>query len=442
VVFTPRLIALVVGGAVALFFLVLAASLKTGQVVCSLLLYDGALVLLVLADRIWTAGPASLQAERIFEHRLSLGAENPIVLLIKNRSQSDLSVIVKDEPPVCFQANTRILQGKIPAGSASRFRYTLTPPRRGDYRFGRINIRYRSRLGLFLRQIKIETEPGEIRVYPDILEIRKYQLLARQGHLIEAGIRPSRVVGLGTDFESLRDYQVDDEFRRINWGATARRGRLVSNQYEVDKSQNILLVLDAGRMMSGAGPKLTKLDHAINASLLLGYVGVNRDDKVGLLAFADRVKIYLPPGRGQPQLQKILAALYNLQPEVVESDYQAVCRYISLKNRKRSLICIFTDLIDEAASQELITHVASLTKIHLVMCVVMLDSSLVGQAARIAKDSREIYEKGVALAVLRHREKAISILRNRGVVVVSVPPEELSISTINKYLEIKSLSKL
>ena len=195
-------------------------------------------------------------------------------------------------------------------------------------------------------------------------------------------------------------------------------------------------------MMSGAGQKLTKLDHAINASLLLGYVGVNRDDKVGLLAFTDRVKLYLPPRRGQPQLQKILAALYNLQPEVVESDYRAACQYISLKNRKRSLVCIFTDLIDEAASHELITYVASLTKIHLVMCVVMLDSSLAGQAAKIPTDSQAVYEKGVALAVLRHREKAISILKNRGVVVVSVPPEELSISTINKYLEIKSLSKL
>jgi uncharacterized protein (DUF58 family) len=141
-------------------------------------------------------------------------------------------------------------------------------------------------------------------------------------------------------------------------------------------------------------------------------------------------------------LQKILAALYNLQPEVVESDYRSVCQYISLKNRKRSLVCIFTDLIDEAASHELITHVASLTKIHLVMCVVMLDSSLVSQAAQTPVDSQAVYEKGVALSVLRHREKAISILKNRGVVVVSVPPEELSISTINKYLEIKSLAKL
>ena len=441
-VFTPRLIALVVGGSVALFFLILTASWKSYQALTFLVFYNSVLILLFLIDWLITVKPNCFRIVRIYEHRLSLGAENTIVLRVENRSKADLEVIIKDEPPVSFKASTSSLQGKLPASSVTNFKYTLEPPKRGDYSFGNINFRYRSRLGFFLRQFKVHGEKNNIRVYPNIMEIRKYQLLTRQGHLIEAGIKPSRVVGLGTDFESLRDYQVDDEYRRINWGATARRGRLVSNQYEVDKSQNILLVLDAGRMMSGEVKNLSKLDHAINASLLLGYVGVNRDDKVGLVAFADRVKLYIPPGKGQPQLQKILAGLYNLQPEVVESDYQAACQYISFKNRKRSLICIFTDLIDEEASNDLITYVSFLTKNHLVLCITMLDSSFVSQARKIPSDSQEVYEKGVARAVLRNREKAISMLKSRGVVVVSVPPEELSIATINKYLEIKSLSKL
>jgi uncharacterized protein (DUF58 family) len=274
------------------------------------------------------------------------------------------------------------------------------------------------------------------------LEIRKYQLHARQGHLIEAGLKPSRVVGLGTEFESLRDYLVDDEYRRINWGATARHGRPISNQYEVDKSQNILLVLDIGRMMSKEVNSLTKLDHAINASLLLGYVGVNQDDKIGLMAFADGVKLYMPPRKGQPQLQKILANLYNLQPELVESDFGAACQYIRFKNTKRSLICIFTDLIDEETSRDLITYVSLLTQNHLVVCITLLDSLLINQAKKIPNNSLEVYEKGVARSVLRSRRKAISILRNRGVVVINVPPEDLSIAIINKYLQIKSLARL
>lgn len=441
-VFTPRLISLVMGGAAALFFLILAASWNLYQALTFLLFYNFMVIVLLLIDWSLTVKTDSLRIDRIYEHRLSLGAENPIILKVENRSNIDLEVIIKDEPPVIFKASASSLKGKIPAGSISEFRYSLEPPKRGDYNFGNINIRYRSRLGCFLRQFKAVGDKNNIRVYPNIMEIRKYQLLARKGHLIEAGIKPSRVVGLGTDFESLRDYQVDDEYRRINWRATARRGRLVSNQYEVDKSQNILLVLDAGRMMSGEINSLSKLDHAVNTSLLLGYVGVNRDDKVGLVAFSDRVKLYIPPRKGQPQLQKILAGLYNLQPEVVESDYRSACQYISLEIRKRSLICIFTDLIDEKASDELITYISTLTRNHLVMCITILDSSLVIQARKIPSDSREVYEKGVAQAVLRHREKAISMLQNRGVAVVSVTPEELSVSTINKYLEIKSLSRL
>lgn len=364
-VFTPRFISLVIAGAAALFCLVLAASLTTYRALCFVVIYNSILGLVFLVDWLVTVKPDALRLERLYEHRLSLGADNPICIKVENRSGVNLEIIVKDEYPSSFQADTKVLKGSIPANSGPKLKYTLNPPKRGDYIFGNINVRYRSRLGFFLRQFKVSGENNHLRVYPNIMEIRKYQLLAQHGHLIEAGLKSSRVVGLGTDFESLRDYQVDDEYRRINWGATARRGRLTSNRYEVDKSQNILLVLDAGRMMSGEANNLSKLDHAVNSGLLLGYVGVSRDDKVGLLAFTDRVKLYIPPGKGKPQLQKILAGLYNLQPEVVESDYQAACRYISVKNRKRSLVCIFTDLIDEEASNNLITYVSSLRTINL-----------------------------------------------------------------------------
>lgn len=440
--FSPKIITLVAGGAVILFLFVVAASLGTKQALTLLLFYNSGVVILFLLDWYLTVKPDSLRIERFYEHRFSLGAENPVKLTVKNCSRVELEVIIKDEPPVDFEASTGSFQVTVPSGSEIILRYTLKPHKRGDYKFGYINFRYHSRLGFFLRQGKIKTEKEVIRVYPNIMEIRKYQLLARQGHLIEAGLKPSRLVGLGTDFESLRDYQVDDEYRRINWGATARRGRLVSNKYEVDKSQNILLVLDAGRMMSGDVKSITKLDHAINASLLLGYIGVSQGDKVGLMAFGDEVKLYIPPSKGHPQLQKILASLYNLQPEVVESDYRTACQHIGLKNRKRSLICIFTELIDEEVSRELITSISALTKTHLVMCISLIDSSLVSRARKVPSDSLEVYEKGVARGVLRSRRKAISILRNRGVMVVSVPPEALTVATINKYLEIKSLARL
>lgn len=440
-VFSPKLIILVTGGTAILFLLVVAAGFNTTQALIFLLCYNGSMVLLLCADRLLTVKPDVLRFERIYEHRLSLGAENSIFIRVDNLSGRELDITVKDEPPASFKASTHLLQAKLPANSAVKLRYILEPHKRGDYRFGNINCRYRSRWGFFLRQCKCSGEHNKIRVYPNILEIRKYQLLAQQG-LLEAGLKVSKIAGLGTDFESLRDYQVDDEYRRINWGATARRGRITSNQYEVDKSQNILLVLDAGRLMSGEVTGLTKLDYAVNASLFLGYVGGSRNDKVGIAVFAEQVKLYIPPQKGKAQLKKILTSLYNLHAEVVESDYQAACQYILFKNRKRSLICIFTDLIDEDASNELLSYVSILAKNHLVMCITLLDTQLVGQAKKIPADSAAVYEKGIALAVLKNRERAISYLRNKGVIVVSVPPEELSIAVINKYLEIKSRARL
>ncbi len=440
--FSRKFIALAMGGAAILLLMTLFTSITLAQAGVFLLMYNGFLLLLILGDWFLTPKPTGLLVQRLFEHRLSLGVSNPITLEIRNSTGVDLELTIKDEPPVNFKVSAKVLNCKVPAMAAAKISYNVEPDKRGDYTFGHVNIRYPSRMGFFIRQFKATGENTATKVYPNIMEIRKYRILAQQGHLLEGGPKPSRIIGMGTDFESLRDYQVDDEYRRINWGATARRGRLTSNQYEVDKSQNILLVLDAGRMMTGEVRGLTKLDHAINASLLLGYVGVTRDDKVGLAVFADDVKLFIPPRKGQSQLQKILGSLYNIQPDLVESDYAAACRYISTKNRKRSLICIFTDLIDEEASRRLITYVSTLTGNHLVVCITLVDSLLVQKAAQVPADSQEVYEKGVAQGVLHQRDRAISQLKNRGVVVVNVPPEELSVAAINKYLEIKNLSRL
>nr|WP_173812751.1 DUF58 domain-containing protein [Dendrosporobacter quercicolus]NSL48064.1 DUF58 domain-containing protein [Dendrosporobacter quercicolus DSM 1736]SDM62129.1 Uncharacterized conserved protein, DUF58 family, contains vWF domain [Dendrosporobacter quercicolus] len=440
-VFSPRAIALVLGGAVSLFFLVIIAAFTLQQALAFLLLYDGVILGLVLLDLRLTMKPHRLKADRLYEQRMSIGIENAVVLTVGNDGRQDVRVIVKDDIPPEFQAGQNRWEVLLGAGETAKVRYMVKPPKRGDYVFGAIHLRYYSRLGLFMQQMKILPPATAVRVYPNIREISNYQL-GRQGNFMGSGVKVSRLAGLGTDFESLRDYRTDDEFRRINWGATARRGRLISNQYEVDRSQQILLVLDAGRLLSGEFDQVTMLDHAINASLLLGYVGITRDDKVGLLTFSDKVKLYLPPGKGQPQLQKILAKLYQLQPELVESDYQAVCQYIGTKNRKRSLVCFFTDLIDEEASKGLIECISILSKHHLVLCITLQDAGIVGKAGICPVNSQEVYEKGIAIEVLRNREKSAALLKQRGVTVLNVTPGELSVNLVNKYLEMKSQLKL
>ena len=407
------------------------------------LIYNGILAAALLFDFFITARPVGFTLDREFEYKMSLGAENPVRVNIKNRTSHPYRVIVKDEPPaINFTASDRVRELRLAAGEEGSVVYRVIPAKRGDYSFGCLNYRYFSRMGLFIRQAKTGYENREIKVYPNIIDIRRHALMAQKGFLREAGLRPAVIRGLGTDFEGLRDYVPDDEYRRVNWTASARRGKLVSNEFQDEKSQNLLLVLDSGRMMTTHVDRLSKFDLAVNAALLLGYVGVTRDDKVGLAVFDSRMKLFLPPKKGKGQLQRITSSLYNIQPEVVEPDFRGACHYIMENNRKRSLVCLFTDLIDAEASKQLISYVSILARKHLVVCITLIDSDLVQTSRTLPASSREMYEKAVAEEVLREREKAMAILRSMGVAVVNVPPEELSVAAINQYLELKARGRI
>ncbi len=243
-------------------------------------------------------------------------------------------------------------------------------------------------------------------------------------------------------FESLRDYVPDDEFRRIDWKATARRHRPVSRQYETERSQSVIVMLDAGRMMSAELEGMSKLDYAINAALMLGYAAVLRDDRVGLLVFSDVVKSYLPAAKGRHQLSKIVDELYGIEPELLEPDYGAAFRTLSLRNKRRSLVVVFTDLIDVDASEAILTYTSSLYPRHLPLCVTLQDSTLTAVAEQVPAEVGDVFEKAVAQRVLADREEALLWLRRRGVLVLDVPPAHISVEVVNRYLELKARSML
>src|SRR4051794_11044498 len=264
--------------------------------------------------------PAAISVQRRLEPRLSLGADNLIRLDVRNGAPRPLRFVLRDGTPRDCRASALYLSGTAPAGGSTTLSYRLRPTRRGDYAFGDAVLRWESPLGLLRRQGTFRAAEA-VKVYPNLLDIRKYDLLARRGRLQEAGLRASRRFGTGTEFESLREYQPDDDYRRINWKATARRGRPITAEFETERSQNVLAVLDAGRLMATEVGGLTKLDLALNTSLLLAYVASLRGDRVGLLAFSDRVLAYLPPRRGRRAFLAMLATLYNLRAEPVEPDF-------------------------------------------------------------------------------------------------------------------------
>jgi uncharacterized protein (DUF58 family) len=397
---------------------------------CALLLAVG------IADNRLSARAQRVLADRLLDRKLSLDADNRVRLRLENLSRWTASLTVKDDPPDDFRLSTREAQATVPGYATLEVSYAVRPRHRGRFTFGDLHLRGWSLLGLSLWQKRVEAAL-EVDVYPNLESVRRYDLLVRANRLEEMGFRRVRARGAGTDFESLREYVPDDDFRRIDWKATARRARPFTREYEEERSRTIMLLLDAGRMMSAEAEGLSKLDHAINAALMLAYVALRRDDAVGLIVFADTVSALLPPRKGQAQLQRLVEVLHDIQPTLSEPNYRAAMYHLRDRARKRSLAVLFTDLVDEEASRRLIAHVAAAYPRHLPLVVTLSDPTL-DEAARSAPDSEaSLFERAVAAQVLADREKAFAALRSRGAVVLDVPAAELTVSVVNRYLELK-----
>jgi len=395
----------------------------------------------VIADWFVTPGRARLRVTRECPARISLGAENPVRIQVENLGPHDLKLQIRDDYPRHCRIDRDQLALSVSAHTTTRAVYQLTPLRRGDFNFGPLSVRVMGVLGLVGKDF-VQPASREVRAYPNMREISRFMMLSRKGLLSQSGIRQARIPGRGTEFESLREYLPDDEFRKINWKASARRGKLITTEFETERGQRVMILVDTGRMMAGRTAGMTRLDHAINAALYLSFVAMEKGDTVGLLSFGDRVRSYLPPRKGRRQLQNIMERLYNVEASLSEPDFAGAFRMLALSNRRRSLVVVFTDLVDSETSRALVKYLGSLAPTHLPILVVGQDTALVEQAAALAADSGELYRKAVAEQVLFSRERTLGFLRNRGVLVVDVPVENLSSALVNRYLEVKLRGRL
>ena len=400
-------------------------------------------VVLIASMVDWFRAPDShaVEVERRCDEKLSLGAENTITLAIRNRLKTAINLTIRDEPPYIFTIEGNVAKAVIRPKAQKEIVYHVVPHSRGDFSFGDIYLRFQGPYKLVVRQCRIGAAQP-IKVYPNMLDIRKYELLIRKGRALETGLRRIRLYGRGTEFESLRDYGPDDEYRQVDWKASARRGRLMSRQYQVERSQNVVILLDAGRTMSVRIADMTKLDYAINAALMLAYVAAAGGDKVGLLTFSQRVDRFLPPSKGRTQALAIMQALYNVPITTEETDYAGAFMYLSRRWRKRSLVVVFSDLLDPESSRQIITHLQTLAPSHLCMCVAISDSNVLASARLVPEEANELYEKAAAVEMLHERQQAVAALQRAGVVVVDSEPGTLSVSVINQYLDIKTRMRL
>jgi len=378
---------------------------------------------------------------REHDNKLSLGAENPIRVSLRNRSWRGLSFTVRDEAPELFKIEMRTMDGHVAPRGMWESIYHVRPLRRGDYQFGDLTLRWLGPLGLIIRQAKVEAK-NTVKVYPNLLDVRRYDLLLRRHRLQEMGLRTTRQFGEGTEFERLREYLPDDEYRRINWKATARRNFPVTTEYQTERSQQVIAVLDVGRMMQSPVADIAKLDYAVNAVLLLTYVATGKGDRVGMMSFADDVRHYLSPRQGRGQFYRMLELLYAIEPQPVEPNYRKALAYLAVKQRRRALIVIFTDLTGGASLNSLVAQMSMLARSSLPLLVTISDPDVVDASQMKPRDSLGVYQRAAASQLLDERRVVLDSLRQRGVLTLDVPANQLSMSVINRYLELKGRMQL
>lgn len=401
------------------------------------LLYDALIIGLALFDNATSEKQEAFRIEREIEDRFSMGAENPVRIKVANRAQRPITFMIKDEhPPEMELLSPRQALLTVPPNRTRSWRYDLLPTARGDYSFGNTGVRFQSRLGLVWRQLGYPTA-HKVKVYPNLREAKENELYAHRNRDLKQGHKRMRQRGQGREFESLRDFAIGDEIRHISWPATARRGKLITRQYTIERSQNVLVMLDAGRLMTARIGTLTKLDHAINATLSIAYVAAAGGDNVGLVVFSRRVISFLPPKRGRDQINRVMEALYNVEPQIIEPSYARAFSFVGTNCHRRSLIVILTDLVDRDASAELLAHASQLVPRHLPLIVTISDSDLRAMVRSSPASAAEVYRQSVAEEILRQREEALSRIHQLGGLALDVTAGRLSFELVNKYLDVK-----
>ena len=404
----------------------------------------------------WRRTPAidSFQIRREAPDRVSSRAECQVTLRVRNASAAAATLTLVDSVPASLRPlpqaealSQECGRVSIAMGAAERrsVQYPVYPFRRGDGVFGDIHLTVHGSMGLLEKRGHLRASDGStalIRVYPQIQDAERFELMARKGKLRQVGLRRVRSQGVGRDFESLRDYLPDDEMRSIDWKATARRGKLVSRQFEVEKSQAIIIVLDIGRTMLSELNGIPKMDYAIDAALLLSHVAVLADDMVGLLVFSDTVHTYLPPHRGRAQMHAIVESVYKLQASLVESDYEGAISFLRSRWRKRALTVCFTDLWDPDSARQTVQVLSMLQPSHLVAAVTLLDPAVKAATELPSESTLKVLQKAVALQMQEDRKQAQDALTDRGVLVVDSPADSVSVDLVNRYLQVKERAML
>jgi uncharacterized protein (DUF58 family) len=399
--------------------------------------YDGALLIIAFVDSRLSRWPAAVRVEREFGSRFAVGAETEVRVKVSNNSPRAVTLILKDEhPPQMKLTNLREGHMRVPPQETAMLVYTLTPPKRGRFEFGQTAVRYLSRLGLVWNQTRVD-HPIGVKVYPNMRRAREAELRALGARSLVASHRKTSWRGEGREFESLRDYVRGDELRHIAWTATARRGKLVTRQYQIERDQTIMIALDAGRLMTARIENETKLDTAVHAALALMSAAARGGDNAGLVVFGRQIKAYLPPKRGVEHIDATLEALHAIEPEMIEPSYARAFQFIAANCKRRALVVVLTDLVDEEGSRDLLTSLKLLRPRHLPLVVTIGDRDLKAVVRDAPSNTRDLFTQSVSEEIIHQREAALRLVEAQGGLALDVTAAALTPALLETYLRVK-----
>lgn len=409
----------------------------------SFLFYAYNLAWILLASLSYYLAPSTsgLLIRRKLDPVLSVRVPNKVEIEIVNDGEVPIEGRFRDESPPFFETSNRELKLSLEPGGEESFSYEIVPPYRGSDFFRGSYIRLKCPLGLVEKDVKLLTEQP-VRVYPNVLALREFDLLKQKGQLKEMGVRISRMRGLGTEFESLRDYAEGDDFRKIDWKATARRGKMIVRQFEQERNQPVIVVVDIGRRMLSEVNGVSKLDHVLDSVLMLLHAASVSHDLIGLLVYSDRVVRYIPPRKGRNQMGVIIEAIHDLVAQPLESNPTAAFSYLSSKWKRRALIVAFSDVENDIEARKMATAMKPLANRHVTLLARIADPRLMELTKVDIADEAALYSKSAALKFVDERKRAGSVISNFGIHGLESEPQDLAAALVSFYFFVKDKSLL
>ncbi|WP_121665773.1 DUF58 domain-containing protein [Mesonia aquimarina] len=393
--------------------------------------------LFFVADVIALFKNTAFKADRILPDKFSNSDVNPVKLEFENNYANKIYVEIIDEIPVQFQKRDFLKKIELDAAEKQVSEYGLRPVKRGEYIFGKLNCYLSTSLKLAKRRY-IFKDQQLVKVYPSFIQMKKYDFLAIDNKISQHGFKKIRRIGHTMEFEQIKEYVQGDDLRTINWKATAKHGDLMVNQYQDEKSQPIYSIIDTSRVMKMPFEGLKLVDYAINSTLAFSNIALKKNDKVGMLTYAHEIKNFLPANSKKTYLNSILETLYNIDSKFLDSDFSLLYAHIQRKITQRSLLMLYTNFEHISALRRQLPYIKAIARKHLLVVIFFENTELEKLLENKAETTAEIYEQTIAHQFKNEKEHMVKELQKHGIQTILTAPKDLTVNTINKYLEIKS----